>query len=169
VLLMDFGIIGQWIVKNGLLISLIDTTIILVGLFYFIIANSRLRKYRQLLKGSNGKDLENVILNYSETTQIIASKLNQFEQTFNQNLTLEAKHVQRVGLVRFKAFQNSGGDQSFALALLNAHGDGIVMSSIFGREEARVYCKPVSQGTSTYPISEEEKEAIEKAMGTSKK
>ncbi|MCL6589743.1 MAG: DUF4446 family protein [Firmicutes bacterium] len=166
---MDFGIIGQWLVKNVILISLIDTTIILVGLFYFIMANSRLRKYRQLLRSSNGRDLETVLLNYSETTQFVASKINQFEQIFNQNLAHEAKHIQKVGLVRFKAFQNSGGDQSFALALLDADGDGIVMSSIFGREEARVYCKPVSQGTSTYPISEEEKEAIEKAMGTIKK
>ena len=49
--------------------------------------------------------------------------------------------------------------------MLDALGDGIVMSSIFGREEARVYCKPVQKGSSNYPLSDEEKEAIDKAIG----
>jgi hypothetical protein len=162
---MDILALSQWIKDNSLLISLTSIGISLFILIYFLIANARLNKYRQLLKGSQGKDLEAVLLNYAETTQIVYNKINKFEEKFLANQVLEEKHLQKIGLVRFKAFQNSGGDQSFALALLDGSGDGVVISSIFGRDEARVYCKPVQQGSSNYPISDEEKESIEKALG----
>ncbi len=166
---MDILAVGQWLKDSSLLISLCCIGIGLAILIYFLMANSRLNRYRQLLKGSQGKDLEKVLLNYAETTQIIYQKINKFEEKFLANQVLEEKHLQKIGLVRFKAFQNSGGDQSFALALLDGSGDGVVISSIFGRDEARVYCKPVQQGISNYPISDEEKEAIEKALGNFKK
>ena len=165
---MDLMTVSRWIIDNSILLNLVYIFISLSVLIYFIIANSKLSKYRQLLKGNQGKDLEAVLLNYAETTQIVYSKLNKFEEKFVANQVIEEKHIQRLGLVRFKAFQNSGGNQSFALALLDGFGDGVVISSIFGRDEARVYCKPVERGVSSYPISEEEKEAIEKAMGSIK-
>ncbi len=165
---MDMLAISQWLTNNSLFISLICLALSLFVLIYFLIANTQLNKYRQLLKGTQGKDLEAVLLNYADTTQIVYQKLNKFEEKFLANQVIEEKHLQKIGLIRFKAFQNSGGDQSFALALLDASGDGIVMSSIFGRDEARVYCKPVQHGVSSYPTSAEEKEAIEKALGNTK-
>jgi len=162
---MDILAFSQWLRSNSLFISLSCLGISLLVLIYFLMAYNKLNKYRQLLKGSQKKDLETILLNHADTTQLVYNKLNKFEEKFLANQILEAKHLQKIGLVRFKAFQNSGGDQSFALALLDASGDGIVMSSIFGRDEARVYCKPVQHGTSSYPMSDEEKEAIEKALG----
>jgi hypothetical protein len=69
-------------------------------------------------------------------------------------------NIQAVGLVRFQAFSDYGGDQSFALALANATGDGVVISSIFAREGTRVYAKPLTAWTSSYSLSFEEEEAI---------
>lgn len=71
--------------------------------------------------------------------------------------------VQGVGMVRFRAFQDTGGDQSFAVAFVDGNGNGVVISSLHGREDTRVYGKPIAAWTSTYSLSGEEKEAIEQA------
>jgi hypothetical protein len=76
-----------------------------------------------------------------------------------------AHAVQRVGIVRFDAFEDLGGQLSFAAALLDAAGDGIVLSSINGRTETRIYAKPVERGSSRYNLSGEEEEAIRRALG----
>lgn len=76
--------------------------------------------------------------------------------------------VQKLGLVRFDAFPDVGGEQSFALALLNENADGIVISNIFGRSDARVYAKLVTGGQSKHTLSDEEKNAIRRAVDPSK-
>ena len=68
--------------------------------------------------------------------------------------------VQRVGLHRYSAFGDAGGDQSFALALLDDAGDGVVLSGITSRTGARVYAKPVADGGSSYTLSAEEERVI---------
>lgn len=73
--------------------------------------------------------------------------------------------VQRVGMVRFDAFEDMGGKLSFAAALLDGEGSGIVLSSISGRTDSRVYAKPVERGSSRYNLSGEEQEAIKRALG----
>lgn len=163
---MDILAISQWVGKNLLIIVSINTCLMLAAFIFFVSANRRLNKYQQILKGNDGKSLEEILLNLAEKTEIVYTKLSKFEEKFLNNQVIEEKHLQNIGLIRFKAFQNSGGDQSFALALLDAAGDGVVISSIFGREESRAYCKPIEHGVSPYPISDEEKEAIEKALGS---
>jgi hypothetical protein len=72
--------------------------------------------------------------------------------------------VQRVGLVRYDAFEDVGGRLSFSCALLNDAGDGVVMTSINGRQDTRVYAKPVYRAESVHNLSEEEAAAIREAM-----
>jgi hypothetical protein len=74
--------------------------------------------------------------------------------------------VQRVGLVRFNPFDDTGGDQSFALAMLDARGDGIVLSSLFARRETRVFAKPIKGGKSPHLLTAEEQQAIDLANAT---
>jgi hypothetical protein len=78
-----------------------------------------------------------------------------------------ARAVQHVGLVRFDAFPGAGGRLSFSAALLDDEGSGIVLTAIAGREETRVYCKPLRQGASPLPLSPEEKEAVSMAVAPS--
>ena len=80
--------------------------------------------------------------------------------------TLEQKAdgaMQCVGLVRYNPFEDTGGDQSFALALLDGRGDGVVISSLHGRTATRFYAKPVKAGTSTLSLSDEEVRALKQA------
>lgn len=71
--------------------------------------------------------------------------------------------VQLVGLVRYDAFAEMGGRLSFSCALLDEHGDGVVITSINGRQDTRVYAKPVRGGRSSHNLSEEEEHAIRQA------
>lgn len=72
--------------------------------------------------------------------------------------------VQRIGLVRYDAFEDMGGRLSFSAALLNASGDGMVITSINGRADTRCYAKPVASAASVHNLSDEEAEAIRLAM-----
>jgi hypothetical protein len=72
--------------------------------------------------------------------------------------------VRNVGLVRYDAFEDVGGRLSFSCALLDDFGTGVVMTSINGRHDTRVYAKPVSEGQSSYSLSIEEEEAIRQAL-----
>ena len=71
--------------------------------------------------------------------------------------------LQHVGLVRFQAFHDTGGDHSFALALLDSNGSGVVVTSLYHRERCRVYAKPVEQWQSSLQVTDEETEAIKRA------
>lgn len=72
--------------------------------------------------------------------------------------------VRHVGLVRYDAFEDVGGRLSFSCALLDDHGSGVVVTSINGRQDTRVYAKPVNERRSAYNLSVEEEEAIRQAL-----
>ena len=84
--------------------------------------------------------------------------------TDNRQQTQIEGSVRRVGVMRYDAFEDVGGRLSFSCALLDEHGTGVVLTSINGRQETRVYAKPVTVGQSTYNLSREEEEAIRQAM-----
>lgn len=92
-----------------------------------------------------------------------ARALNARDQ--QQQIQIEGS-VRRVGLLRYDAFEDVGGRLSFSCAMLDEHGTGVVLTSINGRQETRVYAKPVTEGASTYNLSAEEAEAIRQAMTT---
>lgn len=74
-----------------------------------------------------------------------------------------AHALQQVGLVRYQAYHDVGGDHSFALALLDASGSGVVVNSLYHRDRCRVYAKPVRDWRSTITLTDEEEEAIQRA------
>ena len=75
--------------------------------------------------------------------------------------------VQKVGFLRFNPFEHTGGDQSFAVALLDRENHGIVLSSLYTREGVRIYAKEIQSGVSRHALSDEEKTVLAQAMGHS--
>lgn len=71
--------------------------------------------------------------------------------------------IQKVGMIRFNPFKEVGSDQSFSAAFLDDDDSGLVITSLYTREENRIYGKPIKKGLSEYQLSEEEQQAIEKA------
>jgi len=82
-----------------------------------------------------------------------------------QNLKkIAISSFQKVGIVRYSPFENTGGDQSFSIAILDANDTGFVLTSFYSREGTRVFAKPIKGGKSEYTLSEEEVDAIKKAQ-----
>ena len=74
--------------------------------------------------------------------------------------------IQKIGIIRYNAFKDTGSDLSFALAMLDDKNNGVVMNGIYSREMSNIYAKPVENGKSNYTLSEEEKMAIDKAINS---
>jgi hypothetical protein len=74
--------------------------------------------------------------------------------------------VRHVGVVRFDAFEDMGGRLSFSAALLDGNGDGVVITSINGRQDTRCYAKRVTNATSIHNLTDEERQAIREALAT---
>lgn len=70
----------------------------------------------------------------------------------------------KYGIYRYNAYQDTGSDLSFTLAMLDENNDGVVLNGIYSRDTSNIYAKPVIKGESTYKITEEEKEAIKRAI-----
>ncbi len=77
---------------------------------------------------------------------------------------LAEEAVRHVAVVRFDAFEDMGGRLSFSAALLDGHGDGVVITSINGRQDTRCYAKRVQNGASSHNLSDEERQAIQEAL-----
>ncbi len=120
--------------------------------------------YISLQTFMKGQEMDSLLQDYMHRV----SKLEQnFEKCSARLTPIEhnlRSHIGRAELIRFRAFEDVGSDLSFAFALLSQEGNGVVLSSIHSREEARIYAKPINGGQSTYSLSDEEKEAISKAM-----
>lgn len=126
--------------------------------FYLLLAH-----YRRLAKGSEKENLEKT-LNKILETQVGNSK--EIKQIWDQVNSLERAgtfHVQKVGLVKFNPFNETGGAQSFSLAVLDGNQSGFLITGLHGRDRTRVYIKPVKAGKITYELSTEEKKAIANA------
>ena len=98
----------------------------------------------------------------------LVKALRQEIRTLAEHLQVQSEHLrgamQRFAIYRYDAFEDMGGKMSFSAAFLNARGDGIVISCINGRQEARTYAKPVASANSDYNLSPEEQEAIRQAL-----
>ncbi len=126
--------------------------------------NRMLEDYRALMAGTDGSNLEEVLRDHIARVHRTTAKVDDLAQLSRQLEKALRRSLQGVGVVRFNPFPDTGGDQSFAIALLDAHGDGVVISSLYSRIESRIYAKPVAGGESPYALSAEEREAIRRAL-----
>ena len=142
--------------------------LLLIGFIMILVKYSKLnKKYKNFMqKLGNGKNLEEDLETYMYRVDKVEK---QNADIFNQIKNLEndlTKCIQKVGMVRYNAFQDTGSDLSFALALLDENNDGVVLNGIYSREMSNIYAKPVEKGKSTYTLSEEEAQAIQKAINS---
>ena len=117
-----------------------------------------------LTRGGDGGSLEAVLGSHLERVETVAREV---DEVVARQAILEGaqrRAFQRVGLVRFNPFEETGGNQSFALALLDAAGDGWVLSSLHARAGTRLYAKAVKAGRSDAALSDEETAALAQAM-----
>jgi len=117
-----------------------------------------------ITRGSDDRSLEAILEAHLTRVHRVVRDLDEVEAR-TALLERDLKRTfARVGLVRYNPFEDTGGNQSFALALLDAHGDGFVMSSLHTRNQTRVYAKGVKAGRSDAAVSDEEAEALRIAL-----
>ncbi|MDR3642435.1 MAG: DUF4446 family protein [Candidatus Doudnabacteria bacterium] len=121
---------------------------------------------KNFFAGQKAANLEDVILELRERLEIAVAHQQQLEQNLKQ-LELESGFmIQKTGLIRFNPFKDGGGNFSFCLALLDKHDNGVVITSMYGREQNRIYTKNVREGRGDAQLNEEEQKAI--ALANSK-
>lgn len=123
-------------------------------------------RYHTFMQGENGSSLEGSLREIHQEVQKVNQEVAENRQRLRAMATTLDTAVRGVGVIRFNAFQDTGSDLSFAVAYLDAHKNGVVISSIYGREESRTYAKPLVAGLSQYQLSTEEEEAIQRAASS---
>lgn len=149
-------------------ISLGVAVIALVFGIYAVIASGQTRKWRKIFSGSDPDDIPN---NLEDIVEKIAQRLKLIDEANNKTaLSLEAiskqlnTATQHVGIIRYNGNGDDGGNLSFSAALLDAHQSGIIITSLHGRANSRIYAKIITNGTSEQTLSEEEREALIQAV-----
>ena len=122
------------------------------------------KRYRKMMAGVDGANLERMLMGHIDEVKKVVEKNEQIDAENRRIDALLQTAITRVGVVRFRAFDDMGSDLSYAVAMLDSHNNGVILSSIFGREDSRSYVKPIENGKSTYTLTEEEEEALHKAM-----
>ena len=124
---------------------------------------SRLTKrYRYFMDGENGQSIERRLAkelrDMASTWETILSEQKVIQST-------QAQTFQHIGFVKYNAFENIGNELSFSLTLLDGNFNGIVISSVYGRNESRIFTKPIVNGKSLASLSQEELASLQSAMG----
>jgi len=115
---------------------------------------------RAIAGGPPGYNLERELRQHALAAKNLLKRIEELERRLASTEERQAGALQRLGLVRFNAFEDTGSDQSFSLALLDGRGSGFVLTSLYGRSESRMYAKPLLDGKCPYKLSDEEQQAM---------
>lgn len=141
-----------------ILAALVGTIALVVYLF------TRLRalesESEMLIRDTEGHNIVELVNNSMLQVESMGREVDALVEKNDWMVKRLAGAVRNVGMVRFDAFRGLGGRMSFSVALLDDRGNGVVISSIYGRSESRIYTKPVIERGSKYELSPEEREAI---------
>jgi hypothetical protein len=124
-----------------------------------------IKKYRNLIKGLSEKNVEDLMVSYSEELDMIKKELKENVDLRISDLEKRMPTALRnVGMVSYNAFENMGNNMSFSMAALDDKKNGFVLTGIYTRENSYVYLKEVIEGNPKKDLSKEEKEALSKAL-----
>ncbi len=146
----------------GYILTLFALTLSGLALYKIKNLNSLKKKFFQ---GSDGADLENILRVLDSNLQDLQNQQLYLEQKL-LDLTEDGSYaIKKIGLVKFNPYENSGGNLSFCIALLNGKNSGLILTSMHGREHNRIYTKKIIGGKSEITLTEEEIKAVNLAQG----
>src|SRR5680860_143544 len=143
---IGFGVIFIWL--------------LIITVYFFRLSSH----YDHLTKGANGKSLRIIMENLLKDMDMTKKQIEELKKYCNKLESDGLFHIQKVGLVRFNPFKDTGGDQSFVLSLIDGNDTGVVVSGLYSRSGTRWYAKKIKSGKGVdYDLSEEEKRSIKEA------
>jgi hypothetical protein len=125
------------------------------------------RRLRRVLPEGETGGIDVILDRQLKSIEGLSERVDALNKLHHELENLTQRTIQKVGVVRYNPFSDTGGDQSFAIALLDSLGNGVVLSSLHSRTDTRVFAKPVQSGRSKFQLSDEEQDAIKKALAPS--
>ena len=146
---------------NTIILFYIISAVVVIILLWILMIEIRLKK---IFAGTKTRNLEEMIV-------LVGKKMNQLEEdqkNINKHLIIIDnrlnKSIRNIETIRFNPFVDAGGNQSFAIALMNDEGNGVIMSSLYARDRMSIFAKPIVKGKSEFELSSEEKAVLEKSI-----
>lgn len=144
------------------LVLILPLLVWLVILTYYLYKS--ISHYQRLTKDTHKDDLVKILDEILEELKIQKRGINELRDNLQKQIQHSVYHIQKVGIVRFNPFADTGGDQSFVLAILDGRDCGIVLTSLHSRGATRWYAKNVKEGKGVdHQLSDEEEKAIKSA------
>ncbi len=147
---------------------ILGLTVLVLILIIIITVNAvkmnKLKKRFEKFMSKEDVNLEELLVQYTKKLNVLLQNEEEMQTSIEHMEKVIKDCIQKVGVVRYQAIQNMGADLSYTIALLNENDDGVVLNGIYGREGCYTYAKPIKEGKSSYNLSEEEEQAIEKAI-----
>jgi len=161
--------LNQWLLDN-LWIVVGASAVVLLGLVAaVVILGRRLSRataaYRSLVHETTGTSLSGTLDAQAARVEAVDRRLAEVDGRYRLVESRSRGSLQHVGLVRFNPFEDTGSNQSFAIALLDDEQSGIVISSLHGRGGTRIFAKPIHAGKASHALSDEEQNAVDMASG----
>jgi Protein of unknown function (DUF4446) len=122
------------------------------------------RRLRRVLPDGETGGIDEILDRQLRRIDGLIERVDALNKLHHELEDLTQHSIQKVGVIRYNPFSDTGGDQSFAIAMLDSLGNGIVLSSLHSRTDTRVFAKPVQGGRSKFQLSDEEQDAIKKAL-----
>ena len=163
--------ISEFISKTGIQIEYLVAFIFFIQIkFFFLLIGVKIkylrqkRNYSMFMRGKDGKNLEESILEKFAELDKISRVVKKNEENIRKIKKKIKKSYQKAGIVRYNAFQEMGGNLSFALTMLDDENSGWVFNAMHSRDACYTYIKEIVKGESYIELCEEEKESLERAI-----
>lgn len=155
---------------NPLFYIIILFIIVIILLIVTITLSSKvsrmMKKYERFMKGKNAEDLDEILHQTLDKMDKIELAHHRSMIKIDEGLNSIGSTFKKVGIVKYDAFKEMGGNLSFALAMLNSENNGFIINTMHGRESSYTYIKEIINGEAYSTLGEEEKEALEKALNS---
>ncbi len=151
---------------NVIIIAII--ALVLIMLIWNIVLSIKIGtltgKYKKFMRGSSGKNFENMLLDHVSDIEAAIERVNIMNEDLVNLKNQMDKGIQKCNIIRYNAFSDTGSDLSYSVAMLDNFNDGFIITGIYGRNESYSYAKPVSKGISKYPLSVEEELVLNRSL-----
>ena len=147
-------------------LSVITLLLFIISIILFSSVKKLEKKYKKMMRGVNNKNLEKAL---NDNLDNIEKALSRSEKAINEckSISNELKGcVNKVAIMRYKAFEDVGSDLSFSIAILDSYNDGVIITGIYSRHDSTTYAKPIDKGISRYEFSEEELHVLNEAINS---
>ncbi|MBE6014765.1 MAG: DUF4446 family protein [Lachnospiraceae bacterium] len=164
---MNSEILNSIGIDPGIIMIVMAALIFILLILYIanLVKSSKLKKkYNQFMEGREGKSLEEIINKTYEKYDEVSQKVDENAENIIKINSRMKKTYQKMGMVKYDAFNEMGGKLSFSLALLDEVNDGFIINSMHSREGCYTYIKEIVKGESYIVLADEEREALDEAL-----